>query len=73
VPASYFGQDLTVKFTSATTFNILSSGNAVIASGSFSATNGAEIAIAYPSSAPAGEVTTMSLSRARRRPAIRSR
>jgi flagellar hook-associated protein 1 FlgK len=62
VPASYFGQDLTVKFTSATTFNVLSSSNAVIASGSFSATNGAEIAIAYPSSAPAGEVTTMSLS-----------
>jgi flagellar hook-associated protein 1 FlgK len=63
VPASYFGQDLTVKFTSATTYNILSSGNTVIASGNFSATNGAEIAIAYPNPpAPAGEVTEFSLS-----------
>jgi flagellar hook-associated protein 1 len=62
VPASYFGQNLTVQFTSATTYNILSSSNAVIASGSFSASNGAEIAIAYPSSAPAGEVTEFSLS-----------
>jgi flagellar hook-associated protein 1 len=62
VPSSYFGQDLTVSFTSATTFNVLSSSNAVIASGSFSATNGAEIAITYPSPAPAGEVTEFSLS-----------
>jgi flagellar hook-associated protein 1 len=62
VPASYFGQDLTVSFTSATTFNVLSSTNAVIASGSFSAASGAEIAVAYPSSAPAGEVAEMSLS-----------
>jgi flagellar hook-associated protein 1 FlgK len=62
VPASYFGQDLTVKFTSATTYNVLSSSNTVIASGSFSSSNGAEIAIAYPSSAPAGEVAEFSLS-----------
>ena len=48
VPASYFGQNLTVKFTSATAFNVLSPGNAVIASGTFSAANGAQIAIAYP-------------------------
>jgi flagellar hook-associated protein 1 len=62
VPSSYFGQNLTVKFTSATTFNVLSAGNAVIASGSFSAANGAEIAIAYPSPAPAGQVAAVTLS-----------
>ena len=62
VPAGYFGQDLTVKFTSATTFNVLSSGNAIIASGSFSAGGLAEVAIAYPSPAPAGEVAVMTLS-----------
>ena len=62
VPASYFGQNLTVQFTSATTFNVLSASNAVITSGSFSATNGAEIAVAYPSSAPAGEVVQAALS-----------
>ena len=62
VPASYFGQNLTLQFTSATTFNVLSPGNAVIASGNFSAASGAQVAIAYPASAPAGEVAVMSLS-----------
>lgn len=63
VPATQFGQNLTVKFTSATTFNVLNASNAVIASGSFSAANGAEIAIAYPSPpAPAGEVAEFTLS-----------
>lgn len=62
VPASYFGQNLSVRFTSATTFNVLSAGNAVVASGSFSAANGATIAVAYPSPAPAGEVAEFSLS-----------
>ena len=62
VPSSYFGQNLTVKFTSATTFNVLSAGNTVIASGSFSAGSGAEIAVAYPASAPAGEVAATTLS-----------
>lgn len=61
VPAAYFGQNLTVKFTSATSFNVLSASSAVIASGSFSAANGAQIAVAYPASAPAGEVTAFSL------------
>jgi flagellar hook-associated protein 1 FlgK len=51
-----------VKFTSATTFNVLSAGNTVIASGGFSAANGAQIAIAYPASAPSGEVATLTLS-----------
>ena len=63
VPASQFGQNLTVTFTSATTFNVLGAGNTVIASGSFSAANGAEIGIAYPSPpAPAGEVAEVTLS-----------
>jgi flagellar hook-associated protein 1 FlgK len=63
VPASYFGQNLSIKFTSATTFNVLSAGNTVIASGSFSAANGATIAVGYPSPpAPSGEVAEMSLS-----------
>jgi flagellar hook-associated protein 1 len=62
VPAANFGQNLTVKFTSATTYNVLSSSNAVIASGSFSAGSGAQIAIRYPGSAPAGEVAVVTLS-----------
>lgn len=63
VPASQFGQNLTVKFTSATTFNIIGAGNTVVASGSFSAANGAGIAVTYPSPpAPAGEVAQFSLS-----------
>jgi len=62
VPASYFGQNLTVKFTSPTTFNVLSAGNTVIASGSFSAAGGAEIAVAYPNSTPAGQVAAVTLS-----------
>lgn len=62
VPSTYFGQRLTVKFTSATTFDVVSSSNAVIASGSFSAGSGAAIAIGYPSPAPAGEVAAFTLS-----------
>lgn len=62
VPAANFGQNLTVKFTSATTYNVLSSSNAVIASGSFSPGSGAQIAIRYPGSAPAGEVAAVTLS-----------
>jgi len=63
VPSTYFGQQLSVKFTSATTFNVLNSSNAVIASGTYSASNGAALAIGYPSPpAPAGEVATFTLS-----------
>jgi len=62
VPASYFGQNLTVKFTSATSFNVLSAGNAVVATGSFSAGTGAQVAVAYPSPAPTGEVAAVTLS-----------
>jgi len=62
VPAAYFGQNLTIKFTSPTTFDVLSPGNAVVASGNYSAANGAVLAIAYPAPAPAGEVATLTLS-----------
>ena len=44
-----FGQQLSVKFTSATTYGVYSSGGALITSGSFSGSNGAEVAIGYPS------------------------
>jgi len=63
VPSADFGQQLSVKFTSATTFNVLNSSNVVIASGTYSGVNGAEVAVAYPSPpAPAGEVATLTLS-----------
>jgi flagellar hook-associated protein 1 FlgK len=62
VPASYFGQQLSVEFTSATTFNVLTSGGATITSGSFSAGAGAEIAVPYPGGGAAGEAVTVILS-----------
>jgi flagellar hook-associated protein 1 len=62
VPASQFAEPLTIEFTSSKNFNVLSSGNTVIASGSLSASSGAEIAIAYPASAAPGEYATVSLS-----------
>ncbi|HEY1794553.1 MAG TPA: flagellar hook-associated protein FlgK [Stellaceae bacterium] len=63
IAASQFGQNLTISFTSATTYNVLSSSNAVLASGSFSATNGGEVAIDYPSPpAPSGTVVGIALS-----------
>lgn len=63
LPAADFGQQMSVKFTSATKFNVLNSSNVVVASGTYSGTNGAEIAVAYPSPpAPAGEVATLTLS-----------
>ena len=63
VPAGDFGQQISVKFTSASRFEILPSNGAVISSGSFSASSGAEIAVAYPAPpAPTGEVVRISLS-----------
>ncbi len=62
VPASQFGQPISVKFISSSGFNVLSSTGSVIASGTLSSSSGAEIAIAYPASGPAGEVATISLS-----------
>ncbi|MGH6967855.1 MAG: flagellar hook-associated protein FlgK [Stellaceae bacterium] len=63
VPSAYFGQQLSVKFTSGTTYGVYSSGGSFIASGTFSGTSGAELAIGYPSPpAPAGEIATFTLS-----------
>jgi flagellar hook-associated protein 1 FlgK len=63
LPASQFGQNLTIQFTSATTYNVLSAANAVLASGSFSASTGGEVAIAYPSPpAPSKAVVAVALS-----------
>jgi flagellar hook-associated protein 1 len=62
VPASQFGQAITVQFTSGSNFNVLSSSGSVIASGTLDPNSGAEIAIAYPATAPAGEVVPISLS-----------
>ena len=63
VPASEFGQPISIQFTSSSSFEVLSSSNSVIASGSFSAGSGAEIAIAYPAPpAPSGEVVPILLS-----------
>jgi flagellar hook-associated protein 1 FlgK len=63
LPASQFGQDLTIQFTSATAYNVLSSSNAVLATGSFSAANGGTVAIDYPSPpAPSGNAVEIALS-----------
>jgi flagellar hook-associated protein 1 len=63
VPAAYFGQDLAIEFTSATSFNVVTSGGAAIASGSFSAGAGGEVALQYPASgAAAGDAVTITLS-----------
>jgi flagellar hook-associated protein 1 len=63
VPASAFGQTLSIVFTSATNFNVQTSGGTVVATGAVSANSGAEIAIFYPSPpAPAGEAETVALS-----------
>src|SRR6185437_9950306 len=63
IPAARFGEGLSIQFTSATTYNVLSSRNAVLASGSYSPTNGGEVAIAYPSPpAPSGNVVGVALS-----------
>jgi flagellar hook-associated protein 1 FlgK len=60
VPATQFGQPISIRFTSNSSFDVLSSANSVIASGTFDAHSGAQIAIAYP--APANEVVPITLS-----------
>lgn len=63
VPASAFGQNLKIVFTSASNFNIETSAGSVLASGSVSAGAGAVIALAFPSPpASAGAAETVSLS-----------
>ena len=54
VPAADFGQNLTVRFTSQTGFNVLDGSNAVIASGSLDASGNAQIAVAYPAASGGG-------------------
>ena len=61
VPPADFGQQLSIQFTSATTFNVVSSGGGTVASGSYSPTNGAEIALEYPGTA-SGQSVTVTLS-----------
>lgn len=62
VPASNFGQTLSIVFSSASSFNVETSGGSILGSGSLGA-SGATVAIDYPSPpAPAGEVETVSLS-----------
>jgi flagellar hook-associated protein 1 len=62
VPASQFGQPISIQFTSSSAFNVLSSSNSIIASGTLNPNSGAEIAVAYPASGAAGEAATISLS-----------
>jgi flagellar hook-associated protein 1 len=62
VPASQFGQPISIQFTSSSAFNVLSSSNSIIASGTLNPNSGAEIAIAYPASGAAGKAATISLS-----------
>lgn len=62
VPASAFGGTLSLVFTSATAFELRGSGGGVLASGAVSPTSGAEIAVSYPTGAPAGEVATVMVS-----------
>lgn len=61
VPAADFGQQLSIQFTSATTFNVVTSGGGTVASGSYSPTTGAEIALTY-SGAASGQSVTVTLS-----------
>ncbi|MGH6980759.1 MAG: FlgK family flagellar hook-associated protein, partial [Stellaceae bacterium] len=61
VPPADFGQQLSIQFTSATTFNVVTSGGGTVASGSYSPGNGAEIALEYPGAA-AGQAVTIALS-----------
>src|SRR6185312_1961000 len=61
VPPADFGRQLTIQFTSATTFNVVTSGGGTVASGSYSPTTGAEIAREYPGAA-SGQSVTVTLS-----------
>jgi flagellar hook-associated protein 1 len=62
IPSTYFGQEMSIDFTSGTTFNVLSSGGGVIGSGNFTVGGGGEVAIDYPAAGPAGEAVSISLS-----------
>ena len=61
VPATYFGQSLTLTFTSGSAYQITDASGATVASGTWS--NGTAIAIAYPSSSlAAGQYFQITLS-----------
>lgn len=62
VPASAFGQSLSIVFSSATNFTVRDSGGAAIGSGSIGPNAGAQIAVALPSPAPTGMVETVNVS-----------
>jgi len=63
IPSSYFGQNLQVNFTSATSYNVTTASNTatVIASGTLGS-NGGNIAVAYPSGAAAGQYWQLPIS-----------
>jgi flagellar hook-associated protein 1 FlgK len=62
IAAASFGDSLSVKFTSQSDFEVLASDNTVLASGTLDPSTGAQIAIAYPSPAPAGQYAAFDLS-----------
>jgi flagellar hook-associated protein 1 FlgK len=62
VPASDFEQNLQVKFTSPSVYQVQTAAGTVIASGAYSAANGGAIAIAYPAGAAGGKYWQMSVS-----------
>lgn len=63
VPGSTFGEPLQVTFTSPTAYTITSTSGTVVASGSYSAASGGNIAMAYPAgSAAAGSYWTIPIS-----------
>lgn len=52
VPASNFGNSLEIHFTSSTSYQVQTPGGTSVASGSFSASSGGSVAVAYPGSSP---------------------
>lgn len=63
IPASYYGQDLQVNFTSATTYTVSTTAapGTAIASGTLGG-NGGNIAVAYPSGAASGQYWQLPIS-----------
>ncbi len=63
IPASYYGQDLQINFTSATAYTVTTSADpsTVIASGTLGS-NGGNIAIAYPAGSASGQYWQLPIS-----------
>jgi flagellar hook-associated protein 1 FlgK len=53
VPGSYFGQSLTLTFSSPSSYSIQNASGTTITSGSWAASGGTNVAIGYPSGSPA--------------------